>query len=109
MGIEVDTSLPAARVVRTLEQISEWRGLPKQLRLDNGAELISSVLVNWCKEHHIELIYIQPGKPNQNTFIERFNRSFRNEVLNLHLFTNLDHVRQIAWEWMIDYNEQRPS
>jgi putative transposase len=108
LDIEIDTSLPSSRVVRVLERIREWRGLPQQLRLDNGPELISSHLIEWCKRNNVEMLHIQPGKPNQNAFIERFNRTFRNEVLNLHLFTSLQQVREIAWEWMNDYNEQRP-
>ena len=108
LAIEIDTSLPAARVVRALEQISAWRGYPKQLRMDNGPELVSSQLVAWCQQHHIEMIHIQPGKPNQNAYIERFNRTFREEVLNAYLFESLDQVREITWQWQIDYNEQRP-
>ena len=56
----------------------------------------------------MEIRYIQPGKPNQNAFIERFNRTFRSEVLSAYLFEDLDQVRQVAWEWMIEYNEERP-
>ena len=108
LAIEIDTSLPAARVVRVLDQISSWRGLPKQLRMDNGPELISSQLVAWCEANQVEMIYIQPGKPNQNAYIERFNRTYRNEVLNAYLFESLDQVREITWQWVIDYNEQRP-
>ncbi len=108
LGIEIDTSLPAARVVRTLDQISAWRGFPKQLRMDNGPELISSQLVAWCQRNNVEMIHIQPGKPNQNAYIERFNRTFREEVLNAYLFVSLDQVREITWEWIVDYNEQRP-
>lgn len=108
LDIEIDTSLPASRVVRVLERISAWRGLPKQIRLDNGPELISSELMNWCQCKNIKMIHLQPGKPNQNAFIERFNRTFRNEVLNLHLFTTLNQVREIAWEWINDYNQERP-
>jgi len=108
LGIEVDTSLPAVRVVRLLDQISAWRGLPKKLRMDNGPEFISEHLSAWCQLHQVEIIHIQPGKPNQNAYIERFNRTFRHEILNAHLFTSLQQVRDIAWEWMIDYNEQRP-
>ena len=108
LAIEVDTSLPAARVVRVLERIKLWRGLPKQLRLDNEPELTSACLMAWCQQNHVELVYIQPGKPNQNAFIERFNRTFRYEVLDAHLFSSLQQVRDIAWKWMIDYNEQRP-
>lgn len=108
LGIEIDTSLPAARVVRVLEQISAWRGYPEQLRMDNGPELISGQLTQWCQKNNIKMIYIQPGKPNQNAYIERFNRTFREEVLNAHLFFSLDQVREITWQWTIDYNEQRP-
>lgn len=108
LAIEVDTSLPAARVVRVLDRISVWRGYPKQLRMDNGPELISSQLVAWCHQHDVEMLYIQPGKPNQNAYIERFNRTFRQEVLNAYLFKSLDQVREISWQWLIDYNEERP-
>jgi putative transposase len=108
LGIEIDTSLPAARVVRVLDQISAWRGFPKQLRMDNGPELISSQLAAWCQRNNVEMIHIEPGKPNQNAYIERFNRTFREEVLNAYLFASLDQVREITWEWIVDYNEQRP-
>tara|TARA_R110000868_G_C10813021_1_gene758000 strand:- start:42 stop:836 length:795 start_codon:yes stop_codon:yes gene_type:complete len=108
LAIEVDTSLPAVRVVRVLDRISSWRGYPKQLRMDNGPELISSQLAAWCHQHDVEMLHIQPGKPNQNAYIERFNRTFRQEVLNAYLFTSLDQVREISWQWLIDYNEERP-
>lgn len=107
LAIEVDTSLPAERVVRTLIRLKEERGLPKQLRVDNGPELISARLIDWCKEHHIELVHIQPGKPQQNGFIERFNGSFRREFLNAYLFESLTQVREMAWFWRLDYNEER--
>ncbi|WP_240464898.1 IS3 family transposase, partial [Paraferrimonas sp. SM1919] len=109
LAIEVDTSLPAARVVRVLEQLAEERGaLPKQIRLDNGPELIADVMVQWCEQHDIELAYIQPGKPQQNAFAERFNGSFRKEFLNAYLFDDLEQVRDMAWHWMLDYNNERP-
>jgi putative transposase len=108
LAIEVDTSLPGERLVRVLEQVKSWRGTPEAIRCDNGPELISEVFREWCEANDIEIRYIQPGKPNQNAFIERFNRTFRSEVLSAYLFEDLDQVRQIAWEWMIDYNEERP-
>ena len=108
LAIEVDTSLPAARVVRVLDQVKSWRGTPEAIRCDNGPELLSETFRAWCEENDIEIRYIQPGKPNQNAFIERFNRTFRSEVLSAYLFEDLDQVRQIAWEWMIEYNEERP-
>ena len=108
VSIEIDTSLPGARLVRTLEQIKESQGLPKAIRCDNGPELISCQFVDWCEENDVEIKYIQPGKPNQNAYIERFNRTYRNEVLSCYLFEDLDDVRDITWEWMLTYNEERP-
>lgn len=108
LAIEVDTSLPAQRVVRALQQLEAWRGLPKAIRLDNGPELTSQYLADWCKSKGIELRFIQPGKPNQNAFIERFNRSYRTEVLNGWLFASLDEVREITHQWLQSYNEERP-
>ena len=108
LAIEVDTSLPATRVVRVLEQLEAWRGLPKAIRLDNGPELTSQTLTDWCSSKGIELRYIQPGKPNQNAFIERFNRSYRSEVLSRWLFESLDQVRDITHGWIKIYDEERP-
>ncbi len=108
LNIVVDTSIPGGRVVRTLEQLSQWRGVPKALRMDNGPELLSHVLVEWCQSKDIELRYIQPGKPNQNAFIERFNKTYRNEVLDAYLFMSLDQVRAITDNWLRIYNEERP-
>ncbi|RXJ74169.1 IS3 family transposase, partial [Veronia nyctiphanis] len=107
LAIEVDTSLPAGRVVRTLEHLKEERGLPKQLRVDNGPERISAQLTDWCETHDVELVYIEPGKPQQNGFVERFNGTFRREFLNAYLFESLEQVRDMAWIWMLDYNEER--
>ena len=108
LAIEVDTSLPAARVVRVLEQLKERRGLPNQIRVDNGPEFISQTLTDWCRKNQIKLHHIQPGKPTQNAFIERFNRTFRYEVLDAYLFEDLEHVREVSWKWLLDYNEERP-
>lgn len=108
LWIEVDTSLPALRVIRTLEMIASWRGYPKQIRLDNGPELISHKLVQWANAHEVELAFIQPGKPTQNAYIERFNRTFREDVLDAYLFSSLREVRDITEEWMEGYNTTRP-
>lgn len=96
LAIEVDTSLPAERVIRVLEQVVAWRGQPQALRLDNGPELIAARFMTWCTERGIELRYIQPGKPAQNALIERFNRTYRTEVLNAYVFESLDQVREIS-------------
>ena len=108
LDIEIDTSLPGSRVVRTLDRIKAWRGLPGAIRCDNGPELISQKFVQWCEDNDVEIRYIQPGKPNQNAYIERFNRTYREEILSSYLFDDLDQVRQITWEWLISYNEERP-
>lgn len=108
LHIVVDTSIPGGRVVRTLEQLAEVRGVPRALRIDNGPELISQALVSWCETKGVELRCIQPGKPNQNAFIERFNRTYRTEVLDAYLFTDLEQVREITDSWMRIYDEERP-
>ena len=108
LWIEVDTSLPAERVVRVLETLLLERTAPQSIRMDNGPELISKRLVNWAKEKHIELLHIQPGKPAQNAYIERFNRTYRQEVLDAYLFEDLQEVRTITERWLEDYNTIRP-
>ena len=108
LWIEVDTSLPAQRVIRTLEMIASWRGYPKQIRLDNGPEFISQKLARWAKKHGVKLAFIQPGKPTQNAYIERFNRTFREDILDAYLFSSLQEVRDITEEWMEAYNAIRP-
>ena len=108
LWIEVDTSLPAERVVRVLENLLLWRAVPKQIRMDNGPELISQRLESWAKEKQIELLHIQPGKPAQNAYIERFNRTFREDVLDAYLFDNLEEVRTITERWLEEYNTIRP-
>ncbi len=108
LWIEVDTSLPAERVVRVLEQLLDWRGKPVSIRMDNGPELISQCLENWAREKNIALLHIQPGKPAQNAYIERFNRTYREEVLDAYLLDDLEEVRTITERWLEDYNTIRP-
>jgi putative transposase len=82
LAIEADLFLPAERVVRTLNQIIEWRGKPRQIRCDNGPEYISRLLRQWADKNQIELAFIQPGKPQQNAYIERYNRTVRYDWLS---------------------------
>ena len=108
LDIEIDTSITGERVVRVLERIRLERGsAPKRLRLDNGPEMISTALEAWACEHGVRLQFIQPGRPMQNAFIERFNRSFRDEVLDAYLFESLDDVRTITRDWLWRYNHRR--
>ncbi len=108
LDIVVDTSIPGGRVVRTLDRLVEWRGKPAAIRVDNGPEYLSQVFADWCRRNHVELRYIQPGKPNQDAYIERFNRTFRHEVLDAYVFESLRQVRQITRDWIYEYNEERP-
>jgi putative transposase len=108
LAIEVDFSLPAERVIRVLEQIAMVRGYPSFIRVDNGPELISQRLLEWAQEHGVEINHIQPGKPAQNGYIERFNRTYREDVLDQYWFHDLNEVRNLTEEWMTMYNGQRP-
>jgi putative transposase len=108
LHIEVDTSITSARLVRIFEQLRRDQGLPQVLRTDNGPEFLGEVFVAWAKAHGMAIRYIQPGKPNQNAYVERFNRTFRDEVLDLHLFLRIQDAQEAAWTWMIEYNEERP-
>ena len=108
LGIELDYSLPAQRVIRLLDGLVERHGKPERLRSDNGPEFISQVLQDWCAEKKILLHRIDPGKPTQNAYIERFNGTFRREVLNANTFSSLAQVRRTVDAWLVEYNTERP-
>ena len=108
LHIEIDTSITSERLVRVFEQLQNQHGLPEVLRTDNGPEFLGEAFTAWAKAAGMAIQYIQPGKPNQNAYIERFNRTYREEVLDQYLFTSLEHVREATWWWMIEYNEERP-
>lgn len=108
LAIELDTSITGKRLIRVFERLRNQRGLPGVLRTDNGPEFLSGDFVSWAESVGMFIQYIQPGEPNQNAYIERFNRTYREEVLNLYLFRNLAEVREITYSWIIDYNERRP-
>jgi putative transposase len=109
LGIDVDLSLPSMRVIRSLEQIIEWRGKPAAIRCDNGPEYIAQALVDWANKQRITLLYIQPGKPTQNAYVERFNRTVRHEWLDLHQFESVGHAQHLATQWLWTYNNERPN
>lgn len=108
LAIEVDLSLPSVRVVRVLERIVAWRGYPAKIRMDNGPEFIAVTLADWADKHGIQLEFIKPGKPTQNSYVERFNKTYRTEVLNMYAFRRLSEVREITDHWVREYNEERP-
>lgn len=105
---EVDTSLQSIRVIRTLERIIDWRGRPEAIRVDNGPEFISTQLEMWSKSNNIKLLFIRPGQPTENARVERFNGSFRRELLDCYVFSSLKEVRDHVEEWIYDYNHHRP-
>jgi putative transposase len=109
LGIDVDFSLPAERVIRSLDQIIEWRGQPTSIRCDNGPELISGKLMTWAAQRGIEIAHIQPGNPQQNAYVERYNRTVRHEWLGQYLFTDLDEMQNYATRWLWTYNHERPN
>lgn len=108
LAIEAAVSIPAVRVVRLLEQLIELHGKPAAIRCDNGPEFTSQVFMDWCRDGDIETRYIQPGKPDQNAFIERFNRTYRQEVLDAYLLHSISEVQEITDAWLERYNEIRP-
>jgi putative transposase len=108
LAIEIDTSLTSRRIIRVLTQIVEMRGKPQRIRMDNGPEFISAAFELWCKQEKIELLYIQPGRPMQNALIERFNGSYRRDILDAYLFEDLWQVKELTDEFMDEYNNRRP-
>jgi putative transposase len=108
LTIEVDTSLPGARIVRALDRLISERGVPTTVVLDNGPELTSRVLDQWAYEHQVPLHFIDRGKPIQNAFIESFNGRFRDECLNAHWFTSLADAQLLIEAWRLDYHQHRP-
>ena len=108
LSIEIDLNLPAPRGGRVLDRIAANRGYPIMLRMDNGPEFISLILAEWAEKHAVKLEFIQPGKPTQHAFIERFNRTYRTDVLDFYLFRTLNEVREITEKWLSEYNGERP-
>ena len=108
LGIKIKFSLPASSITQWLDQIAKEKGYPAKIRVDNGPENIAKEFKKWAMEHHIEILYIQPGKPAQNAYIERFNRSYREAILDQYQFDNLGEVRQLTEDWILHYNHERP-
>jgi putative transposase len=106
--IEADTSINGARVVRTLNGVALEEGLPEIIIMDNGPEFIGKAVDEWAYRRGVSLFFITPGKPVENMYMESFNGRLRDECLNLHHFTSLDHARRVIEEWRVDYNTERP-
>lgn len=93
LGIEIDTNLPSGRIVRVLDRIATWRGYP---RIDNGPEFIPVTLADWPEKHDVMLDFIKPGKPTQNSYVDRFNKTYNDEILGFYIFRSLKEVREIT-------------
>lgn len=108
LAIEVDTSLPGARVVRVLQRLLDQQQRPARIQVDNGSEFISRVVDQWAYAHGVALHFIRPGKPTDNGYIESFNGKFRDECLNQFWFVNLREAQERIESWRVDYNQERP-
>jgi transposase InsO family protein len=109
VAIQPDTAISGIYVTRILERVKQARGLPKVIRSDNGREFCGRAMMTWAHENGVALRFIEPGKPNQNAYVESFNGRLRDECLNEHWFTSLAHARIVIEEWRQDYNEHRPK
>ena len=109
VAIVPELALGGNQLVRILEQLASTRGLPKAIRTDNGKEFCSRAMLTWAHARCVQLFLIEPGKPNQNAYIESFNGRFRDECLNEHWFTSLQHARVVVETWRKEYNEERPK
>jgi putative transposase len=108
LDLTVGTSITSQRVVRVLDELVAVHGTPASIRVDNGPEFMAQPFVHWCAAHRVVVHYIQPGQPDQNAYIERFNRSYRGEILNAHLVDTVGELQALSSSWLHVYNRERP-
>lgn len=109
LAVEVERSISGHGVVRVLDRLALSQGLPRIIRADNGKEFCGRAMIQWAHQKGVTLRLIEPGKPNQNAYIESFNGRLRDECLNEHWFRNLVHARGLMEIWRREYNEDRPK
>ena len=109
VAIEVERAISGHGVVRILERLAVQRGPPEVIRTDNGKEFCGKAMLEWAHNRGVALRLIEPGKPNQNAYVESFNGRLRDECLNEHWFTSLLHARTVIETWRREYNEERPK
>ena len=109
LWLESQACVPSERVTRALDQVMERRGKPKAIRCDNGPEYISDPLTSRAGKRGVELQYIQPGKPQQNAYVERYHRTVRYEWLNQHCFESMEQAQESATQWLWTYHNERPN
>jgi putative transposase len=109
VAVVPERAINGRTLTRILDRLAIQRGLPKAIRTDNGKEFCGRTMLSWAHEREVKLFLIQPGKPNQNAYIESFNGRLRDECLNEHWFVNLLHARSVIEIWRKEYNDERPK
>lgn len=108
VSIEIERSFPSRKVIEVVKRAIHEHGKPKGIRTDNGPEFTSHIFQQWLEDSGIEWIKIQKGKPQQNAIIERFNKTFREDILDAHKFFSMAHMRELTCDWIYSYNDDRP-
>ena len=109
VAVVPERAITGLMLTRILDGLALTRGLPQVIRTDNGKEFCGRAMLTWAHAHNVTLRLIEPGKPNQNAYIESFNGRLRDECLNVHWFLNLEHAKAIIEAWRREYNEERPK
>lgn len=109
VAIVAERAIGGVMLTRIMDRLSQQRGYPQVIRTDNGKEFCGKAMVTWCHDHGVNLRLIEPGKPNQNAYVESFNGRLRDECLNEHWFLNLLHAKVLIETWRKEYNEERPK
>ncbi len=109
IAVLAEHSIGGERLTRMMDEVCSRRGRPAVIRTDNGKEFTGKAMLNWAYRNGVSLRLIEPGKPNQNAYVESFNGRLRDECLNEHWFTSLPHARLEIERWRREYNDERPK